>query len=291
MPHTPHAHCTKGTSMLHVPRIHAYAGRIHAYARCIHAYAGCIHAAHAPLHISNTCCMDVTFTQHSHLKHAIHISQTCLTQASRAPNTWTRVLYVGCTLPTCTQSCMHTFMHAQAYYMQERHKLAAHTLYAPMMYACSMQTTLKLPTCHTHLYTDVTHATSARMLQTCQRHTLCAFCMQTTSHTCMHACHTQTTYIARTLMSCTMQISTLHACTLYPHMQATCCCMFTSCRTNVNTSHACTRLCCTHTSQLHAHFTQAHYTSTSCHLKTAHVYVYRAFGVCLCACCLCLQHA
>ncbi len=76
-------------------------------------------------------------------------------------------------------------------------------------------------------------------------------------------------------------------------MQATCCCIFTSCRTHVNTF-------------MHAHITaavtQANYMHnctlhtgtllpTSCHLQTAHVHVYSAFRMCLCACCLCSQCA
>ncbi len=82
--------------------------------------------------------------------------------------------------------------------------------------------------------TDATDATCASMLQACQRHTLCAYCMQTTCHTCMHACHTHTKYIASTLISC-MQckyVPTLHARTLYPHKQATCCYMFSACNTH-----------------------------------------------------------
>ena len=86
---------------------------------------------------------------------------------------------------------------------------------------------------------------------------------------------------------------TLHACTLYPQKQATCCYMFTSCRTHVNTfMHAHINAagkqanymhnCTLHTGTLHP---------TSCHLQTAHVHVYSAFRMCLCACCLCSQCA
>ncbi len=88
-----------------------------------------MHAAHTPLYMSYTCRMHMTFTLHAHTKHAIHMAQTCPTRAACAP-------HAICRLHTFH---MHTFMHAQAYYMQECHKLAAHTLYAQttvcMLYA------------------------------------------------------------------------------------------------------------------------------------------------------------
>jgi hypothetical protein len=77
---------------------------------------------------------------------------------------------------------MHTFMHAQAYYMQERHKLAAHTLYA-----CSTQTTLKLHTFHTHLH----HRCHICYMLKCaagkpKTHTVCMLHANYMPH--MHAC-------------------------------------------------------------------------------------------------------
>jgi hypothetical protein len=157
------------------------------------------------------------------------MSKTCLTQAP-------------CALHTCDLHAkhrqhtfhMHTFMNAQAYcttcknatssmHLQRMHKRCMHGPHK------------KCSSC-----TYATYVTYTSMLQACQRHTLCAYCMQTACHTCMCACHTHTTYVAFTLLSYTQYIPILHACTLYPHMQATSCCMFTSCKTHVNTFHECT---------------------------------------------------
>ncbi len=100
------AHFTNATSMLHVPHMHAY--------------EGCLHAAHTPLHMSYTHCMLVTFTLHTpNMPYTCHKPVLCM-------------LHMHCILATCLPRLntfpMHTFMLAQAYYMQERHKLAAHTL-------------------------------------------------------------------------------------------------------------------------------------------------------------------
>jgi hypothetical protein len=113
-------------------------------------------ARHARLYRAHACRTHTTFhvlhTPHAcdippaHTKHAIHISQTCLMHTAHALHTC-HSLAIG----RLNTFQMHTFMHAQAYCMQEPHKLAAHT-HAHTMYACSTQTTLEQHTCHTHLH-------------------------------------------------------------------------------------------------------------------------------------------
>jgi hypothetical protein len=161
------------------------------------------------------------------------MSQTCLMHAAHA-------LHICHLLAICRLNTfhMHTFMHAQANYMQERHKLAAHTLYAHTMYACSTQKTLKLHTCHTHLHHRC-HICYMRKYAVGmpKTHTVCMLHANYMPH--MHACMPHSYYIygkhTNVMYNANMYLCTLHACTLYQHMQATCCCMFTSCRMHVNT--------------------------------------------------------
>lgn len=172
----------------------------------------------------------MSHTRHMHATLILlsHCTHTQITPYTRH----TRPTHAARKLNTCHSAWhthTHTFMHAQAYYMHERHKLVAHTLHARTMYARTTQATLKLPRsqCTRECPICITHP-SARTLHS----------YQTQTH-CVHvACHTQTTYIARTVIACTVHTPTLHACALYPHMQAACSCLFTACRTYTYTSHA-----------------------------------------------------
>jgi hypothetical protein len=132
----------------------------------MHAYAGCMHAAHTPLHMSYTHCMLVTFTLHTpNMPYTCHKAVLCM-------------LHMHCILATCLPRLnyfqMHTFMLAQAYYMQERHKLAAiHCKHIQCMHAPGK----KHSSCTHATLTciiDATYATCASMWQACQRHKLCA---------------------------------------------------------------------------------------------------------------------
>ncbi len=177
MPHTcrmpRHAHFTNATNMLHVPHMHAYAGRMH--------------AAHTPLHMSYTHRMLVTFTLHTpNMPYTCHKPVLCM-------------LHMHCILA-----------------MEVQCKKATNLLHVHSMHIQCMRAPRKQHSSCTHAtltcITDATYATCASMLQEGQRHTLCACCIQTTCHTCMHACHTHTKYIASTLMSCIMQLCTYTAC-------------------------------------------------------------------------------
>ncbi len=168
------------------------------------------------------------------------MSQTCLTQAAHA-------------LRTCHSHGihrwhtfhMHTFMNAQAYCTTCKN--ATSSMHIQRMHTrCMHGPHKKDSSCTRATLTCITYATYftyTGMLQACQKHTLCAYCIQTACHICMRAYHTHTTYVACTLLSFTQQIPILHACTimhactLYTHVQATCCCMLTSCKTHVNTFH------------------------------------------------------
>ncbi len=165
------------------------------------------------------------------------MSQTCLTQAAHA-------------LHTCHSHAihrrhpfhMHSSMNAQAYCTTCKN--ATSSMHIQRMHTRCMHGPHKKHFSCTHATLPASHTPHISHTQVCCRHatdTLCAYCMQTACHTCMRACHNHT--IACTLLSFTQHIPILHACTimhsctLYLHMQATCCCMLTSCKTHVNTFH------------------------------------------------------
>jgi hypothetical protein len=113
---------------------------------------------------------------------------------------------------------MHTFMNAQAYYMyymQECHKLNAHTTYAHMMYAWSTQETLKLHTCTLTCITYATYITYTSMLQACQRHTVCILHANRMPH--MHACMPHSYYCMHAIV-----IHTAHTYSACMHTIPTC---------------------------------------------------------------------
>ncbi len=160
----------------------------------------------------HTCRMHTVCTSHKCRKHdacAIHMSQTCLLHAAHALHTChSLAIYRLNTFD------MHTFMHAQAYYMQERQKLAAQTLYAHMVYLCSMQTTLKLHKGHTHLHHRChicyIRKYAAGMPKT---HTVCMLHANYMPH--IHACMPHSYYIyckhTNTMLNANMYLHCMHA--------------------------------------------------------------------------------
>jgi hypothetical protein len=170
------------------------------------------------------------------------MSQTCLTQAAHALHTChSHPIHRRHTFH------MHTFMNAQAYCTTCKN--ATSSMHIQRIHTRCMHGPHKKHSSCTHAtltcITYATYITYTSMLQACQRHTVCILSANRMPH--MHACmphsyycmHTIVIHTAHTvpiLHACTI----MHACTLYLHMQATCCCMLTSCKTHVNTFHECT---------------------------------------------------
>ncbi len=155
-------------------------------------------------------CMQATLMLHASNTHLHHRCHTCHIRkcAAGMPKTHTVYMLLANHMPH-----MHACM-PHAYYIYYTHTNVMHSEY---VYTACMHT---IPTYAGYLLLHV------YFIQNTFKHFPCMHTLMLHSQHQLHAHFTQAHY-------------PLHACTLYPHMQATCCCMFTSYRTHVNTFHAC----------------------------------------------------
>jgi hypothetical protein len=168
------------------------------------------HTHHFTCHThTHACDIHPAHTLQAHTKHIIHMSQTCLMYAAHALHTCHSLAIFR-----LNTFHMRTFMHAQAYYMQERHKLAAHTLYAHNVCVLHVNNTQAAHMPHSPA-SQMPHMIHAQVCCSHAKDTHCVHvaCKLYATHACMPATLIlQCNYFASTLMSCIMQICTYTAC-------------------------------------------------------------------------------